>query len=218
MPAAHPLAELLHAAAAGRFPPSDGSVRLAPAPPGLAGAVVAFTGLSVVAADVPQDAVRVRLASRDPFGGPTEAGFLVWLGERLGVPPDGLDLVLVHPGRDGQAAAGLRLRRREDLWEHPRVRTALRQRRAGLTVYAEEHGRGLATLGRGLVGRLELSVEVEPEHRGNGLGAAMVAAALALAPPGEPVFAQVNPGNASSVRAFLRAGFHPVGAEVLFVG
>jgi RimJ/RimL family protein N-acetyltransferase len=65
---------------------------------------------------------------------------------------------------------------------------------------------------------VELSVEVEPEHRGNGLGAAMAAAALALAPPGEPVFAQVNPGNASSVRAFLRAGFHPLGAEVLFVG
>jgi len=33
---------------------------------------------------------------------------------------------------------------------------------------------------------------------------------------GEPLFAQVAPGNAASLRAFLAAGFVPIGAEVLF--
>jgi len=33
-------------------------------------------------------------------------------------------------------------------------------------------------------------------------------------PGGEPLWAQVAPANAASVRAFLAAGFTPVGAEV----
>jgi hypothetical protein len=36
-------------------------------------------------------------------------------------------------------------------------------------------------------------------------------------PEGQPVFAQVAPGNPSSVRACLAAGYVAVGAEVLFV-
>ena len=43
----------------------------------------------------------------------------------------------------------------------------------------------------------------------------MPAAARHLVPPGTPVWAQVAPANAASVRAFLAAGFRPVGAEVL---
>ena len=31
------------------------------------------------------------------------------------------------------------------------------------------------------------------------------------------VFAQVAPGNAASLRAFLRAGFDPIGSEALFL-
>jgi RimJ/RimL family protein N-acetyltransferase len=31
------------------------------------------------------------------------------------------------------------------------------------------------------------------------------------------VFAQVAPGNAASLRAFLAAGFRPIGSEVLFL-
>jgi GNAT superfamily N-acetyltransferase len=72
-------------------------------------------------------------------------------------------------------------------------------------------------LGRGLAGRLEVSVEVEPEHRGAGLGRAMAEAARALAAPGELLFAQVSPGNVASVRAFLAAGYRPVCGEVLFL-
>jgi len=36
-------------------------------------------------------------------------------------------------------------------------------------------------------------------------------------PEGDVVFAQVAPGNAASLRAFLAAGFRPIGSEVLFL-
>lgn len=45
----------------------------------------------------------------------------------------------------------------------------------------------------------------------------MLLAARALVPEGEIAFAQVAPGNASSLRAFLAAGFSPIGSEVLFL-
>jgi RimJ/RimL family protein N-acetyltransferase len=38
-----------------------------------------------------------------------------------------------------------------------------------------------------------------------------------LIPKGDVVFAQVAPGNAASLRAFLAAGFRPIGSEVLFL-
>ena len=45
---------------------------------------------------------------------------------------------------------------------------------------------------------------------------ALAAAAPALVPGGERVWAQVAPANVASLRAFLAAGYRPVGAEVLF--
>ena len=48
------------------------------------------------------------------------------------------------------------------------------------------------------------------------LGGRLVAAARHLTPPGEPLFAQVAPGNAASLRVVEAAGFRPIGAEVLF--
>ena len=42
-----------------------------------------------------------------------------------------------------------------------------------------------------------------------------VRAGLAAVPPGETVWAQVSPGNAQSLRAFLACGFVPIGSEVL---
>jgi len=41
----------------------------------------------------------------------------------------------------------------------------------------------------------------------------VAAAARHLVPGGAPVWAQIAPANAASVRAFLAAGFTPVGAE-----
>jgi hypothetical protein len=44
-----------------------------------------------------------------------------------------------------------------------------------------------------------------------------VSAARGLVPAGEPLWAQVAPGNAASMRSTLAAGFVPVAAEVLFM-
>jgi hypothetical protein len=72
---------------------------------------------------------------------------------------------------------------------------------------------GLLTLGRGVAGRWEVAVEVS--RPGRGLGRRLFAAARGLVD--EPVWAQVAPGNAASVRAVLAAGFRPVGAEALLI-
>jgi GNAT superfamily N-acetyltransferase len=74
----------------------------------------------------------------------------------------------------------------------------------------------MVLLGRGVAGRLELSVEVEPGARDHGVARALVGAALALAAPDEPVFAQVAAANAASLRALQPVGFQAIGAEVLF--
>ncbi|MGW4408033.1 GNAT family N-acetyltransferase [Nonomuraea sp. NPDC004702] len=98
--------------------------------------------------------------------------------------------------------------------DHPRVVRARRYRDA-VRVWVTGDGAGLVTLGRGVAGRWEAAVEVEPEHRGRGLGRSLAAAARHLTPG--PLWAQIAPGNAASVRAFLAAGYLPMGAEVLLV-
>jgi len=76
---------------------------------------------------------------------------------------------------------------------------------------------GVVMIGRGIAGRWEVAVEVDPEHRGRGLGRTLAIAARHLVPAEAVVWAQIAPGNAASVRAFLAAGFQPVGAEALLV-
>ncbi len=80
---------------------------------------------------------------------------------------------------------------------------------------ADDHA-GIVIVGRGLCGRWEVGYEVAEDHRGRGLGRRLVAAARGLVPAGEPLWAQVAPGNAASMRSTLAAGFVPVAAEVLF--
>jgi hypothetical protein len=61
---------------------------------------------------------------------------------------------------------------------------------------------------------LELSVEAfDAQERGT--GRRLVGESLGLIAPGEFVFAQIAPGNAASLRAFLSCGFTPIGAETL---
>jgi RimJ/RimL family protein N-acetyltransferase len=98
---------------------------------------------------------------------------------------------------------------------HERAARALRYR-DDLEVWTAEGGVGVLVLGRGLAGRREVAFEVDPARRNRGLGRLLVAAARHLTPAGEPLFAQVAPGNVASLRVVEAAGFRPVGAEVLF--
>ena len=202
--AEHPLARIVRAAAAGRFPPVDGQVEVVD--PYLDGveAVVAFTGHAVVATRVPLGPLVA--AGADGFAGATSIPVMTLLAGEGGTV-DVLDALLVAPGTGG----GL-LPAATDLQGHPRVAYARAWRR---DVHAFADERGLVTLSRGLGGLLELSFEVDAARRGAGLGRSLLRDALALAPPGEPVLAAVAPGNAASLRALLAAGFTPLGSVQL---
>jgi GNAT superfamily N-acetyltransferase len=142
------------------------------------------------------------------------ATFLAWLSDRLRTPPGVLDNVLVAPARPA-APGDIALVPRDDLMDHPRVARATRYR-TGLHVYTDESGAGVLLVGRGLAGRWEMAFEVDEAARGRGLGKALAAAAPTLVPAGEYLFAQASPGNATSLRAALAAGFTPIGSECLF--
>lgn len=205
------LLQLLTDAAAGRFPPSDLDVEVVGPPTGRSDAVVAFSGHSIVAAPVDADEVRSRLRTGDP-GEPMSAAFLTWLGERIGSTPGSLDVVLAAHGHGDVPP----LERRDDADAHDRVIRALRYR-AEVAVHADAGHSGVVIVGRGLAGRREVSLEVDPDRRGEGIGTSLARAALGLVPAGEPLFAQVAPGNVASLRAFLAAGFRPICSEVLFL-
>ena len=200
----HPLAAILEAAAGGTFPPADGVVEVLPADPAGFFAVVALTGHAYVLADV--DANELRCRGADGFGGVSHPDVLRWLAGPAG-HVGSTDVVLVATARPGPTVA-----RRDDLDDHPRVRRATLYRR-GVEVYGDDAG--LIVVGRGLVGRRELSVELFDPSPGRGHGRRLIAAGLALLPPGERCWAQVAPGNAASLRAFLACGFVPIGSEVL---
>ena len=208
----HPLRAILNRAAAGTFPAADMTVEILGSPPGHADAVVAFSGHNVIAALLDPAEVRTQLTDDDP-GGPMSAPFLTWLGTRLGAEPGMLDVVLVANG----VPTTTELARREDTDAHARVARA-RLHRSGVEVYSNPAGDGVVIIGRGLAGRLEVSIEVHPDRRGGGIGSRLAKAALSLVPAGEPLFAQVSPGNVASLRAFLAAGYRPICSEVLFLG
>jgi hypothetical protein len=201
--------ELLHAAARGAFPPEDGRTDVVGPVDGAPAAVLSFTAHHVVAAGVPAGEVLARVDPGD-LKGPLAPGVLAWLAERTGLVAGSLDVVLAWvPER---AVPGVAVREVEP-GDHPRVVRA-RRWRSELRVF--EGDGGMVLLGRGLAGRLELSVEVEPARRDRGLARLLAAGALAAAAPEEPVFAQVAAANAASLRALQPAGFAAVGAEVLF--
>jgi hypothetical protein len=92
---------------------------------------------------------------------------------------------------------------------HPRVIFA-RARRSQVRAFGSADG--LFTLGVGLGGRQEMSVETSPRGvRGRDL----IEQAMAMTPRGELMFAAVAPGNARSLRSFLSCGFAPIGSEIL---
>jgi hypothetical protein len=193
-------------AAEGRFPPVDGLVEVVPrfteAPHEC---VIEFTGHAVVMTDL--TAGHVAGFGADGFGG--------------AVHPDVLRALAGANGHIGchdsllalRGTGGGTLPVRTDLDGHDRVRHAHTLRR-DITVFGDD--RGLVCLGRGIADRLEISVEVPPDTRNRGSARTLLAEAIAMVPKGEWCFAEVSPGNAASLRAFLAAGWVPIGAEVIF--
>jgi GNAT superfamily N-acetyltransferase len=201
---------LLDRLAAGETPAADASVTALPAPSGARAVVVGGSAWHVVAADVDPAWVAAQVAP-DPVALPLGVRFLTALADRVGAEPGSLDAVLVAP----PPAAGPGPDLVPAPVAHPRVDRA-RVHRTDVRVWTTADGAGVLVLGRGVAGRWEVSLEVDPAARGRGLGTALVAAAPALVPGGGPLWAQVAPAHTASLRAFLAAGYRPVCAEVLF--
>jgi GNAT superfamily N-acetyltransferase len=178
-----------------------------PAPLGARAVVVGGTAWHVGAADV-DPAWVARETADHPLSAPLGARFLAALADRVGAEPGVLDVVLVAPS---SSAPDVELVPADV--DHPRVARA-HLHRTDVRVWTTSDGCGLLTVGSGIAGRWEMSLEVEPAARGRGLGTALAAAAPTLVEG--PLWAQVAPANTASLRAFLAAGYRPVGAEVLF--
>lgn len=194
----------------GVFPPTDLGITLVDQPSERDAAVLATTAHVIVAAEVDQQWLSEHLPPCDP-GAAFNPPFLRSLELRLGRRVNNIDVMTLATALQGPP--DLALKPVEDQI-HPRVRRALRHRR-NVRVWTCEGG--VIAVGEGLAGRWEVGLEVDEACRGMGLGRAMAKAARHLVPEDRPIWAQVAPGNAASLRAFLAAGFVLVGQEALLV-
>lgn len=209
--AEHPLGAILDAVARGDLPPADGGFEVLPRLPGSADAMIGFTGHFVLAADISPLEVTERVPAGD-FSVPMSAAFLTWIGDRIGSQPLTFDALLCALGTGAGAPDWLE----PDVdTDHPRVARA-RRYRDDIDVWRTRDGAAILAIGRGICRRWEIGFEIAPDARGHGLGRRVVAAARGLVPDGVPLWAQVAPGNAASLRTVLGGGFEPVAAEVLF--
>ncbi len=179
-------------------------------PPAGVPAVLSFPGRIVIAADLDPAWVLDQVPTGD-LSAPMNPPFLHACERKLGRRVNSIDMLLLAPPAPGPPPVALREVAELD---HPRVRRA-RRYRPRVRIFAADGG--VLVVGQGLAGRWEAAIEVDPAARGRGLGRALAAAARHLAGAGRPVWAQINPGNVASVRAFLAAGYRPVGAEALLV-
>ncbi|MFI8088577.1 GNAT family N-acetyltransferase [Streptomyces sp. NPDC086080] len=206
------LKEILDKAARGVFPAADGRTTVVDQPSARDAGVLAFTAHSVVFTDEDPAWVRRTLAGADcdALAATMNVRFLAAFTERTGRRTDTIDVMTVAEPLPGGPPPAL-----EEIGDpgHPRVVSA-RRRRDDVRVWTADGG--VLILGRGLAGRLEVAVEVPEEARHRGLGRRLARAARRLA-GGEPVWAQISPGNARSLRAFQAAGYRPVGSEALFL-
>jgi hypothetical protein len=212
--AVHPVGRLLREAADGRFPPVDGGWHRVPQWRLGLSAVLAFTGHAVFAVDDRVSADTLAALGADGFGGATDPRLVTTVAGPNGWI-DSLDLVLIASGTAGRT----QLVPRPDLSSHARARFAS-DIRDEVEVWAAAPGTGkdgaVVTLSRGMGGLAEISIELPAELQGRGVGRALIADARRAVPAGAALVAAVAPGNAASVRAFLAAGFRPVGSVQLF--
>ncbi|MER6244908.1 GNAT family N-acetyltransferase [Streptomyces griseorubiginosus] len=205
------LRDILDAAARGVLPPADGGTTIVPQVCHRDAGVLSFTAHSVVFTDEDPEWVRATLRGLDcdPLAATMNPRFLTALLERTGRRSETIDAMLVADPLPG--GPPLALKEIEDA-NHPRIAYA-RGRRDDIRAWTADGG--VLVTGRGVGGRLEVSVEVDEAVRQRGLGRVLVSAARHLA--GEPLWAQVSPGNARSLRAFQAAGYRPVGAEAVLL-
>jgi RimJ/RimL family protein N-acetyltransferase len=210
------LADILRGVENGVFPAPDLGVSVVPAPSERESAVVAFTGHIVVAADVSSSWVAERIPAGD-LAAPTNPPFLTALAELTGRRVSSNDAMLLAPAITDPAERAAATRDLTVLTDHshPRVQRAL-EYRTDVHVYGDVRG-GVVIIGRGLAGRVECAVELPDTHHNQGHGRHLAHAARALVPPNTSIWAQITPGNAASLRAFLAAGYKPVGSEALLV-
>jgi Acetyltransferase (GNAT) family len=202
------LREILDHAAAGRYPAADGSVTIVPQPSARDAGVIGFTAHAIIFIDADPGWVRSQLPAGD-LSGPLTPRFLNALCERTGRQAHSVDMLCLGAPLPGPPPLDLTP---DADPSHPRIARALQHRDDVRSWRADG---GVVLLGRGVGGRWEVAIEVDPARRGSGLGRALAAAARHLVPENTPLWAQVAPANAASVRAFLAAGFIPVGAEAL---
>lgn len=205
------LRDILDAAARGVFPPADGGTTVVPQACRRDAGVLSFTAHSVVFTDEDPDWVHATLRGLDcdALAATMNPRFLTALLDRTGRRSETIDVMLVADPLPGEPP--LPLKEIEDA-NHPRI-TYARRRRDDIRAWTADGG--VLVTGRGVGGRLEVSVEVDEAVRQRGLGRALVTAARHLAT--EPLWAQVSPGNARSLRAFQAAGYRPVGAEAVLL-
>ena len=211
----HSLEGILDQAAEGRYPPPDGGVTILPAQssPRAAG-VIAFTAHAVIFIDADAEWVAGLLPPGD-LSAPLTPAFLDALCARTGrqaQSTDVLGLATPLPGRPDIDLRRLATSSGDPL--HPRLARAHRYRD---DVRAWQADGGIVMLGRGVGGRWEVAVEVDPDRQSRGLGRRLARAARHLVPGGAPLWAQIAPGNVASMRAFLAAGYVPAGAEALLI-
>jgi hypothetical protein len=209
----HPLAGLIAAAAAGRFPDPDGGWRRVPPWRPDLEAVISFTGHAVFA--VAPDISNHWLAAlgADGFGGAHDPRLIA----ALAGPGGWIDCLDMLMAGQGTARAPPPLIDRPDLAVQPRAQFAARIRSHPRVLGYPDPGRSaLAIISHGIAGLTELSFELEPGRRGRGGGSQLAADALSMVPAGQLAVAAVAPGNAASVRALLAAGFLPLGSVQLF--
>ena len=202
------LSTLLTDAACGRFPPADGGVTIVAQPSERDAGVLAFTAHAVIFTDADPDWVHGQLPPGN-LSAPLNAAFLTKLAEATDRRVGSIDMLCCAMSLGGPPPLDL-VPQPEST--HSRVMRALNYRDEVRTWRTDG---GIVLIGRGVAGRLETAVEVDDDRRSQGLGRRLAVAARHLIPDGTVLWAQVAPANAASVRAFLSAGFTPVGAEVL---
>jgi GNAT superfamily N-acetyltransferase len=200
------LADILAAASRGHMPRPGAGPTIVPQPSPRDAGVIAFTGHSVIFADVGEDWIRSRLPE-DDLSSSLNPPFLRALEERMNRRVDNVDLLaLATPCRDRPSVPLTEV----TAAHHPRVERARRFRD---DVRAWTCPGGILIIGRGVAERWEVAIEVDPASRGRGLGRTLARAARHLTT--HSLWAQIAPGNAASVRSFIAAGYVPMGAEVL---